>query len=174
MESIYPDQTQRPPLCLAVELQPGPLSLLNSLDALKLFDTQVIEKLPESIKPRFGYNLDIGHFELADISPERFYNVDGSLNVIARRFAHCHCSDFLVKGHLCDQPMGSRTGPRRFAQWFSLLYQVACNRPPNCSVYPGYRNFISIEMEVARNVEQVISALHRLSLHLRQSGLAFS
>jgi sugar phosphate isomerase/epimerase len=152
-------------LSLALELEPGPLFVLNSLDALK-WCHRALEK--QGILPFVGFNLDIAHWHLAGIRPSDLENEEE----LCRQIVHAHISD-QSKGHFGDLVIG-RVGFEAggdklavFRQWLRFLSSVWARPRPEGA--PKKTHFVSVELEVCEDIEAVKESLEILDalLHNR-------
>lgn len=111
---------------IALELEPFPLSLLNSVDAMAAF-------LDDVNHPAVRANLDISHLLLAGVQPEEIRKLTG-------RIAHVHLSDCDGKVH-GDLPPGRGVVP--FDDYFSVLRTL------------DLTGTISIELEFSPEPDQI-------------------
>jgi sugar phosphate isomerase/epimerase len=111
---------------IALELEPFPLSLLNSVDAMSRF-------LDDVGRPRCRANIDVSHLHLARVAPEELRRLKG-------RAAHVHLSDCDGKRH-GDLPPGRGVVP--FEPYLREIRSL------------GIEGAISIELEYSPNPDQI-------------------
>ncbi len=124
---------KKAPIAFLVELEPGPQFVLNSIDSLS-----ELSKSVDMNEVELGFNLDVGHFRLANQSclllksPQLFGG-----------FKNCHVSGH-GKGHFGDLPLSNelnQTDSVLLSEYLSMF-----SRP------------ISLELEAAPSVEAVSSS----------------
>lgn len=147
-------------LAIALELEPGPLYVLNDLSSI----SRCIAKIDRKYRSYVGLCLDIAHWHLACIKPDE---VPPRLK---QRIIHAHISDH-SKGHFGDLPVGdlgfelSGRGSTaamltEFEPWMKLLKEVWEKPRPNNLPLPS--RYISVELEAASSMESVNRSLRRL------------
>ena len=154
------------------ELEPGPLYVLNDLNAIRLMQPQ-LEK--HGLHELVGWNLDIAHWALAGI---KLRDIDYD---VFSRIVHAHISDHAY-GHLGDLPVGraglgicgtGRQNVAGFAPWLHLL-RCCASRPPNTGL--PFSGYVSVELEacpdpaLARSSVKKVGALLALTDRLRAKG----
>jgi hypothetical protein len=126
------------PIRLAMELEPGPLYLLNEDFPCIQRLCSMIDQSSQEIQDLIGLNLDIAHWAfLGGISIEA-----AASDVIKKHIVHAHISD-LRKGHFQDCVVASLHSPDEYAPWIKLLSSL-----DGSSKYSG---FISCELECAKD-----------------------
>jgi len=113
-------------LQIALELEPFPLSLVNSADTMQSFLTDVDH-------PAFQANLDISHLHLAGVPADQLGGLRG-------RTIHCHISDCDGKKH-GDLPPGQ--GVVDFLPYLKQLPEL------------DFSGVISIELEYSPEPDQI-------------------
>lgn len=143
---------------LALEMEPGPLHLLNALDP--------IEKVlgDESLKGGVGLNLDLAHFRiLGGIEPHRL------LSSTRNRILGVHISGH-SKGHLGDLHVNARGQLKggTFDTWLNYLDELAREGKTNHDIL--YRGVVNVEMESCRCEREVQSSCDALHKYLSSNG----
>jgi hypothetical protein len=151
-------------LRLAVELEPGPLYVLNTSDALKTLQDEIAAKPLAGIA---GFNLDIAHWQLAQLRADHLGNCSNFLEHVV----HAHISDH-AKGHFGDVPIGDlgfelntgtaieeRLSP--FRQWLDLLANAWFGANSNDRPYRK-SDYVSIEMEACRGTDAIQQSVRAL------------
>lgn len=121
------DDADRLDLQIALELEPFPLSLLNSVDAMVRF-------LDDVNHPAVGANIDISHLVLAGVEP-------AELSRLAGRAIHVHISDCDGRVH-GDLPPGRGVVP--FAGYLDEIKALEID------------GAISIELEYSPEPERIV------------------
>jgi sugar phosphate isomerase/epimerase len=140
---------------LAVELEPGPSFLLNSLDA---FD-QLCKLLPNEIRQWVGLNIDVAHAFLIGYQPEevrrRFFN----------RVIHFHISDHAGdrgRGiHASDLVPGSFHVQNEYQPWLTLAMELT-------SKSERFSGALAVEMEAVNDVGEASRAVRITQRWLRE------
>ncbi len=153
-------------ITLAIELEPGALSVVQNLDSL----TRLAAALNND-PDRFacvGFNLDIGHYHLAGIRPDEIRKRP----IIFERIAHSHISDF-GPGHLADLVPGVIHSSEDFSRWLELLGETACvpQAYRRAHKLPPFSGFVTAEMEACREPRQAFAAYHRTKAMVQRCGL---
>ena len=148
------------PVRFALELEPGPLHLLNDWDALVWFALQLeSDAFANTLGARVGFNLDIGHWAfLTGIRLDQLAPVSELGSRVRRRILHAHVSDHRL-GHFGDLAVGAIHGERDFAPWLDLLDRLAHeDRPPGLE----FSRRVTAELEACRSAAEVTDSLDRL------------
>jgi hypothetical protein len=115
---------------LAIELEPGPLYLINDANAVALFcellDQEARDK--SCLSQVLGLNFDLPHWAfLANIPLDwllgkcSFQGLSAEMGLaVRRRIIHAHSSDHGV-GHFSDNPAGTHHDRRSTVPWFRFL-----------------------------------------------------
>jgi sugar phosphate isomerase/epimerase len=148
-------------LALALELEPGPLFLLNDLPSMRMMAKELDRQELSSI---VGFNLDIAHFSLARVTPDELMKD----NELLDRITHVHISDH-GQGHFGDVIIG-QSGLGRggtvegnfepFHGWIKVIDQLS--RRPEDPERPAFSGHVSLEMEASKR-EAVELSLERLN-----------
>lgn len=114
---------------LAFELEPGPLNVLSSAEDIVALAAVV----PDSLRERICFNLDIAHWELAGVTAEAALS---SADFPHSRIIQAHLSGF-SKGHLGDF-VPDQDHRKAFERWLAYLriqhYQAEHAEPINVSL----------------------------------------
>lgn len=142
---------------LALEIEPGPLFVLNSRDAVKAAAQRIANA--KELSGVVGINVDIAHCILAGLTPEDIFDRD----VVENRICHFHISDHGL-GHFGDAPIGDcgfgewcrdRLGRLKLLrEWVRKASEFTEKRGPD-SGRPPFSGVISVELEAARDTYQV-------------------
>jgi len=140
------DHAERLGLAIALELEPFPLSLLNSVDSMTRF-------LDDVGHPACQANIDVSHLHLAGVAPEELRRLRG-------RAIHVHISD-------CDgQKHGDLPPGRGVVDFPPYLREIQAL---------GIDGAISIELEYSPQPDQIEAwvreAYESTAALLRQAGL---
>lgn len=140
-------QNAKTPFGLAIELEPGPLYAVSDLDSVANLCNEV-DRRSAALRAVVGLNLDVAHWSLARISPEKVHKAPA----ILRRILHAHVSDH-GDGHFGDVEVGAiHKDPRYFAKWLAIARKAATNQDPDLPPRSGY---ISIELEACKDLDAV-------------------
>ena len=145
-------------LRLTVELEPGPLYILNDRDPLLRFCAQLKEN--DALSRAVGVNLDIAHWDLAGITSDWLLDQ----NEVSERIRHLHISDH-GKGHFGDAALGDCHPPAHFLKWLRAANEIARKR--RRADLPGMTGKASLELEACRNTDIVVRSLERLRFLLQ-------
>jgi len=141
------DYAERLGVQIALELEPFPLSLLNSVEAMVRF-------LDEVAHPAVRANIDISHLHLAGVKPEELRRLNG-------RAIHVHISDCNGRVH-GDLPPG-----RGVVDFLPYLQEIREMHIPGA---------ISIELEYSPEPEKIVDwvteAYQTTDKLLRQAGIS--
>lgn len=141
-------------ITLAVELEPGPLFIVRDLSTLKQFFKEVVNH--EVLQKTVGANLDIAHWRLAHITPQDAESQHENDVNIKSRIVHCHMSGHHINAHFGDRELTDDDRPG-FDEWKTVLLNRAKDQ-----TQPKFSGLISLEYEVARDVNSVRRSFHRL------------
>lgn len=136
---------------LAIELEPGPLFLIKTLESLRNFCSLLDYAGTPSQKDYIGFNLDIPHWAfLSGITTRDLRNARNSN--VARRIVHTHISDH-SKGHFCDRPPSS--DPQRlqdYLEWIEFVGELGdTKRAGNLK----HSRAISLELECCSSLHDI-------------------
>lgn len=141
---------------IAVELEPGPLFLLNGPRALIEFCSVLDRSTSNDVKRRVGLNLDIPHWMLARITPEWLREHSG----VEQRIFHAHVSGHSQRAHFGDFSLrhvdDSAAGHAR--SWLAELKRLAAS-PDAAGNFSG---FVSLEFEVPPDPDAVWQSVEAL------------
>lgn len=141
-------QTPHITIPFAVELEPGPLFALNSLEAMENFFNIADQGLNPQQRKRVGMNLDIAHLGLLG----GIQASDFARSPLMKRVVHAHVSDF-SNAHFADIPLGTyHSGEDFFAPWIDLLKDLPS----------PFSRTVSMELEMCSSSEQVIESYKAL------------
>lgn len=141
---------------IALELEPGPLFLLNDTRQLESFAGDIATADPR-VAAKVGFNLDIAHWWLEGIGPEYLREHP----VVAERIIHAHIAGHSKRGHFGDVSLSAMQARDAgdFKQWLRYLRDETGDR------FSGY---VSVEYEAARSAEVVISSVQTLMRWLHE------
>jgi sugar phosphate isomerase/epimerase len=138
--------TSEPPISLAIELEPGPLNVANSLRRLTRLSRLIEER--EELAATTGFNLDVAHFALANISPDEvWYRAE-----IRSRIVHAHLSDS-SNGHYGDIVPLQIRNREFFVNWLELIQAISGEQRRNDR--PAFSRYVSLELESCKSSEHV-------------------
>jgi len=148
-----------PGFSLALEMEPGPLFILNSLPAARKIALLLDNNSKyESISKFVGFNIDIAHFALAGHSPDELFR-DPHNRPVYDRIASFHISDHGL-GHFADAPLGRCNFGRHSAdkreilrEWVRAAVDYAGKVPDNRKL--AFSSIMSIELEAARSIDLI-------------------
>jgi sugar phosphate isomerase/epimerase len=140
---------------LALELEPGPCFLVNNWQSLQKLSERL--KRRGNLSRRVGFNLDVGHWRIAKITPNQVNESED----IKNRLIHAHLSAHHRCAHFGDAPLASDqmtpdgNGDDELIPWFHLLRSIyEGNGNPDAESLP-FSGHISIELEATRDCELV-------------------
>lgn len=142
---------------LALELEPGPIYILHSVEDLQYVARVVDEKAlngKRDLSSVLGFNVDVGHWILAGISPK--WLESEAAEPIRRRVIHAHLSAH-GRGHLAD---GTSFGDS-CSEWIRVLRRIASLNQRRTQL-PNFSNFIALELEACRDSRTLGDALREL------------
>jgi sugar phosphate isomerase/epimerase len=73
---------------VALELEPGPTYVVNDERAIAMVLDLLDRPKYAALRPHFGFNMDIAHMKIANVSPEYLESI----------------GDYVVHAHICDHP----------------------------------------------------------------------
>lgn len=161
LSAVVEEMDVASPVRFAIELEPGPLHLLNDWDALVWFALQLEgEEFGEKLGARVGFNLDIGHWAfLTGIRLDDLARTSELGSLVRRRILHAHVSDHRL-GHFGDLPVGTAHDEREFAPWIDFLERISREtREPGME----FSGFVSAELEASRTSAELQESLADLS-----------
>lgn len=154
------------PVFLALELEPGPLFIVNDGESLLTFCQMANDHESAAVRQTLGVNLDIPHWGfLTDISPE-WLNLRSNRPILDR-VIHAHISDH-SKGHFCDAVLGSHHSRSAFEPWLQLL----ATQVPTNGVGPRFSGYVALELECCRTAQQLVTSLGTLNVWLGDAPAA--
>lgn len=134
----------------AVELEPGPLFTINSIETLEALCSRLDNE--PLLNSRVGVNLDVSHLRMscvqgADAIEERISAARVRDSRIFKRIVHAHISGHSKKAHFGDRALLLSDARAIYAPWIALLAERAGvkNAP---LPFSGY---VSLEMEATRD-----------------------
>lgn len=156
---------------IALELEPGPLYLLRDWTTLESLCMRMNHHAHPAIRQATGFNLDIAHWRLADISIEQVRAdakvrkdsmlPDTSIHTsILQRVVHAHAAGHHPAGHFADGPLlraGKLAGENHFRPWIALLKERCRLQSPL-----PFSGQVSLEFEAAPSISAVMESLHDL------------
>lgn len=136
---------------IALEIEPGPAYLLNSMarvgDLFTRFDEP--RKHLAMATSHIGLNVDIGHmFILSDQDEDPMR----ALTALMPRIMHFHASDHTLS-HFCDLEIPSFHSVEDFKLWVDLFVRVATQRQIR---NPFFTGTIAIEVEAGHSIDPAI------------------
>lgn len=143
----------------SIELEPGYYFAVNGWDSLVKLAAD-LEARPH-LAGRVGFNLDVSHFKLAHIDPDRIRK----FAPIRHRIIHAHASGHHRCGHFGDVAPLSLNEPIDFEPWLDLLQDIDDDvrqnrRTPGCPNY--FSGHLSLELEAVRGLDFVHAGLEQL------------
>ncbi len=146
------------PVRFAIDLEPGPLQLLNDWAALEWFAKQLNqEKFADTLGKRAGFHLDVAHWSfLAGIRPEKIRSQSGT--AIRERILHATVSDS-GKGRLTPLPPGVLHDIAEFDRWLDLIEHMNLEPRPGGLSFSGY---LGIDLTAGKEESAVASAVEIL------------
>ncbi len=147
------------PVRFAIDLEPGPLQLVNDWQALEWFASQMEKpKYAETLGRCAGFNLNIAHWSfLAGIRPEKIKSESGSQ--IRSRILHAHISD-CGNGQLSLQVPGVLHDAAEFDRWLDLIEQMILE-PRETQLH--FSGFLSIDLTACKDARAFEAATHFFS-----------
>lgn len=145
---------------IGVELEPGPLNAVNSIRPLKGLMRRLAASDAGSV---VGVNLDVAHFELAEVDPLTHRTDDEFRKLIFDRIVHAHISDH-GSGVFGDVPLTRRDhrDPLRTDAWMADWLQLVEDRARAKTGLP-FSGAVSLEIESARCLHLVTESHRRLT-----------
>lgn len=136
-------------LKIAVEMEPGPLNVLSSSEAVKDFVLGLGDG--DDI---LGLNIDLAHWAIiADLEPTILAST-----ALQQRIFHAHVSDHASGIHFGDLVMREfGLNAAKLRRWIHFISQIQI--PPK---------FISVELEAAKSINDVVDSVHTLAAWLSQ------
>lgn len=156
---------------IALELEPGPLYLLRDWETLTSLCAQLNHHEHPAIRQATGFNLDIAHWRLAEISAEQVRadaetgavcspSGTGVRTSVLQRVVHAHAAGHHPAGHFADGPLlrpGKLASEEHFRPWIDLLKE----RRTLYSPLP-FSSQVSLEFEAAPSIAAVLDSLRDL------------
>jgi sugar phosphate isomerase/epimerase len=157
---------------LALELEPGPLYILNSLESLKYVAARLSSPPLAGV---VGFSLDIAHWVLAGM---RAASLRETAQEVLQHVIHAHISDH-GHGHFGDvaigevglgmtahdpSPAARERHLQAFEEWIDLLNAV-CPRPehgPSGDHSTRFSGYVSAELEATKGMHLVRKSLDAL------------
>ena len=164
-ESIPSPEQSR--VAIALELEPGPLYLLNSFKAMQSIQKEIERRQDPFLDQLVGYNLDIAHWKMAGINPA--WLLDPAHSSIARRIFHGHLSGHHSRAHLGDTPLVPKIGygvRQSTVEWIRLLGKLSGRQIFSNPLH------VSLEYEAAKNVDFLRQSVLNLEWALRVADRA--
>ncbi|MGB2807321.1 MAG: TIM barrel protein [Sedimentisphaerales bacterium] len=140
---------------IAIELEPGPYFVVNSFPVLEDLCKQL---QGDSIFSCVGLNLDIAHWSISGITPDKVRKSD----IVRKRIVHCHIADH-GKGHFSDVAIGRIHDFTYFKEWVDLLGFIS--KELREKSFPGFSGGIAIELEACKDkeyLEESVTFLNKL------------
>lgn len=137
---------------LAIELEPGPLFCVNSLESMVALLKKVDQRT--GLSEFLGLNLDIAHWQMAGVCIEKAKSDTRLLDSIW----HAHISGHHHAAHFGDIPPLSLNAEASFLPWLDLLEELTERKR-------GYSGNVALELEAAKSPEEMEQAIRDL-LHL--------
>ncbi len=147
---------------LALELEPGQYFNLRDWDSAVLIGEAL--QRDSQLRSRVGFNLDIGHWCVADIERDFLeYNKWEPNHPVRSRILHAHASAIHHCSHFGDIPLAD-VPPREeheLREWLKLIRQIAARRGTS-EGDPPFSGHVSLELEAALNEQQVTESYRLL------------
>lgn len=161
-------------IALAVEMEPGPLNILNHSRIIKSaseilelplaapstqqrsHNPQLLAQNLLTISEYVGFNIDIAHWAIIEGSSAN--NIPKN-SALFRRIAHAHISDHADNIHLGDLPFWSIAGHDVVLKTWINLLRARANEGQLDFPFSGY---VSLELESARDSRDVRSSCDTL------------
>lgn len=154
-------------LSLAVELEPGPLFVVNDPSSLDELCAN-LENIEPSLSQIVGLNCDIAHWSLGGFEPDNLKidkfefngNTINMLNIV-KRICNIHISDF-GPGHFADIPV-RQCGIHKiqfFKKWLTEIAQITDIQKKEKKSEHKFN--VSIELEAISGMDQVFESINSL------------
>jgi sugar phosphate isomerase/epimerase len=142
---------------LAVELEPGPLFTIGTLDAMRNFAQILDSSRHEGLRCSIGFNLDVPHWAFLGQIEMSCLRRETS---VLRRIVHAHICDHSC-GHLGDSRPLLFNGEARFKDWLALIGDLTAGtiRQRSPLKFSGY---LTCELECCRDTETIEASLKTL------------
>jgi sugar phosphate isomerase/epimerase len=159
-------------LSIAIELEPGRLFAVSEWQDLVRLASGI--ELSPVLKKKVGFNCDLAHWSLADISPEVVANdldkdVEGLSEGVGARIVHAHISDF-GKGHFGDLAPGTVNKSHFFCEWLKVI-SSAYTAAKGKGLKPS--GYISVELELPESKKIVMAALEAVASLCREAKVNY-
>jgi sugar phosphate isomerase/epimerase len=158
---------------LALELEPGPFFVLGNHKSL-VSVAELIAKpdnwmngnddvsVGKKRSTQVGFNLDIGHWNIAGIDPD-WVRYDDAAKLVRNRIIHAHLSGHHKTAHFGDIPLENSYGectisPKDVHPWIDLLREINSE----ASRELPFSGYVSLELEAAKHHHQVTCSFSRL------------
>jgi uncharacterized membrane protein YheB (UPF0754 family) len=162
---------------LALQLEPGPIFLLNGAIQLDLLCKQIDENGSKALKKVVGLNLDIAHWAFLNNSTsesETQLSVDWLRRNphVLSRIIHAHICDH-GNGHMGDLYLEAVNAKDKFEPWLQILSERAKSKSWLQSLLIKskliksrrlpYSGYIAIEHEACKNSNQLVHSYNTLT-----------
>ncbi|MEO0413391.1 MAG: hypothetical protein AAF226_00405, partial [Verrucomicrobiota bacterium] len=129
----------------SLELEPGELAALNSVDEIhEILDLAKSKKVIE----RCGVNIDIAHYGILS----NYSTTDPRIQDLKMHVVSAHISDH-SRGHFADLMPLLDNGESLFIKWLRFLKEI--NEDPSCEKFSGH---LAIELEACAEKQQAYKA----------------
>jgi len=156
LRPLAPEITKKPIVRIALDSEPGPLFLFNSVAAISEFCKHA--SADPALSQVVGLNVDVPNWAFNnDISIDWLRSSEGTL--VRNRIVHAHISDH-THGHFGDAPLGSLHRLDLFAPWLNFLRSLNAEKRPIDA--PTFSGFVTCELEAAPSVADVQRSLQTL------------
>ena len=139
-------------LKVAFELEPGPLYLLDGPKSIVRFCDLIEDHACPHVKQKVGFNLDIAHWWLKNISPEFLDEYPR----VQKRIFHSHIAGHSKRAHFGDISLTEMLTVDKpaYSKWLKALSKLPSE--------DGFSGYVSVEFEAARNSEAVLDSVNEL------------
>jgi len=177
LDSIAQEALKRGRILLALQLEPGPIFLLNGAIQLDLLCKQIDENGSKALKKVVGLNLDIAHWAFLNNSTsesETQLSVDWLRRNphVLSRIIHAHICDH-GNGHMGDLYLEAVNAKDKFEPWLQILSERAKSKSWLQSLLIKskliksrrlpYSGYIAIEHEACKNSNQLVHSYNTLT-----------
>jgi sugar phosphate isomerase/epimerase len=144
---------------MALELEPGEMFLLRNRATVEAFLNDVEASKCDLIQKHVGFNLDVSHFRLAEVSLDSLRDNERFRN----RCFHAHLSGHHPFGHYGDTALCAFEQGDGMKPWLSFLQDIAEENP-------RFSGFVSLEYEAARSPSAIRDSLNDMFTLLKQAS----
>lgn len=159
LSQMFEELGSSSPIRIAIDLETGPLQLLNDWHALGWFAKQLeAPQFSKTLSNRVGFNLDVALWAfLAGVRPEKIKSESGRR--IRSRIAHARISDS-GKGRLSPLVPGTLHEFSEFDRWLELLEKLNFEEHHNS---PGFSGYVAIDLTATKSAKTITEAAKKFS-----------